>query len=1045
MCCFPPLLAAQDFSLLHQYRHSFFAVDHESIWMGDESGLFQIDKRDGTLCAFYNASNVPALGYIQSIGVDRRGQLYVCADELLRFAAGEWISVAPTCDGNGGIAFDEEERPLPFVAHRYDAPLNCTDADRVSRGYYQLHLAPDGHSYLTHEAYSCRGGSSGCGCVQQYWGLYRTDGGELRAYNPDEPQLLRTANFAVDRTGRIWTKYYPANALRYLREPTGNVQELAWQADALRQTQLLGFDVQDRLWLLGDTVLYHFVGDSLRRVGPTGFGPIDRRWQLDEAASLYFVASDGRIGHYADSLRWLNPNLPFTEPFQHLSAHPQNGDHWLSAGTELWRISDRDYEVFNRHNSPLPVASPRWGKANARGDLLLYYPLPSDTLLWYKTPTDWRGYDAANWPLSFRHIAAVETDPSGTFWLFNARPEGDTLARFDGTQWQSYPNLDPYWQAIGYHPQPSLLVWQLVGSEFQRIENGDTTRFPIPDSLLTGEEYFTAFTQSGYAWYFTSDPIRLRWFDGQAWRGSDEPFALDGGLVHARPAGDSVWLFTEPPWDLRDALPRAILLRQAERVADYPIASVHPLRFIGDARFSIPKVDREGHLWVAVSTHRYATDRHVTPRYWIQDFYRLDATGPLDIHALLGEPRARQVTQRYWDENDQLWLGGPDFLATLDTLAPLPVLYHKDGRCSESTRLVAANIQGGLGPFAFAWQDGATDPIRWSVPPGDYALTLTDARGNRAEASARTTGELALLVDATVQLPDELVWGRIAVTVSGGTPPYQVEWEDGSSELLREQLPPGTYELRVVDARACSERRTWDLWRPLGATLVSRRSPRCTGVADGQLAWRATGGLPPYRYDWSDGASGAERTDLAAGDYELTISSAAGDSLRQLVSLRNSLELELVGDWIPWGEQIRLWAVPSGGLPPYRWEWDNGATTDTIVRAAAERIGVRVVDAVGCTVETEIEVLLTATQEPAAGGPEVFPNPSTGQLRLRWPGVPGGWRWELWGMDQRLWRWGRVAAGQSEVGLDGSALPGGVYYLRCWDGKKVGTIKWGKY
>ncbi|MEL6639408.1 MAG: hypothetical protein AAFR05_21865, partial [Bacteroidota bacterium] len=102
LCCFPPLLAAQDFSLLHQYRHSFFAVDHESIWMGDESGLFQIDKRDGTLCAFYNASNVPALGYIQSIGVDRRGQLYVCADELLRFAAGEWISVAPTCDGNGG-------------------------------------------------------------------------------------------------------------------------------------------------------------------------------------------------------------------------------------------------------------------------------------------------------------------------------------------------------------------------------------------------------------------------------------------------------------------------------------------------------------------------------------------------------------------------------------------------------------------------------------------------------------------------------------------------------------------------------------------------------------------------------------------------------------------------------------------------------------------------------------------------------------------------------------------------------------------------------
>jgi gliding motility-associated-like protein len=119
--------------------------------------------------------------------------------------------------------------------------------------------------------------------------------------------------------------------------------------------------------------------------------------------------------------------------------------------------------------------------------------------------------------------------------------------------------------------------------------------------------------------------------------------------------------------------------------------------------------------------------------------------------------------------------------------------------------------------------------------------------------------------------------GAITVSVSGGTPPYQLQWDQGlGSAYQLQSLSAGLYTLSVTDDAGCLKVSTFEIAdpAPLQSVEVS-----CEMLQSGVLQLSAAGGTPPYQYAVDNGAfSDATLFEtLEAGTtYQLHISDAEG-------------------------------------------------------------------------------------------------------------------------------------------------------------------------
>lgn len=132
---------------------------------------------------------------------------------------------------------------------------------------------------------------------------------------------------------------------------------------------------------------------------------------------------------------------------------------------------------------------------------------------------------------------------------------------------------------------------------------------------------------------------------------------------------------------------------------------------------------------------------------------------------------------------------------------------------------ITAQGEGGVQGFSFQWSNNATANPNTGLPPGDYTVTVSDANGCTATASASVTEPPRLrigLVEALDLICNGLPTGVISLTASGGTPEYQFS-PDGvrffSSPELSELLA-GAYNVKVRDANGCLDSLTVSLNQP---------------------------------------------------------------------------------------------------------------------------------------------------------------------------------------------------------------------------------------
>ncbi len=198
--------------------------------------------------------------------------------------------------------------------------------------------------------------------------------------------------------------------------------------------------------------------------------------------------------------------------------------------------------------------------------------------------------------------------------------------------------------------------------------------------------------------------------------------------------------------------------------------------------------------------------------------------------------------------------------------------------------------------------------------------------------------------------------GGISISVSGGIPPYNVTWFDGSNAYNRTNLEAGSYIVTIQDQSCGSPTITRNVFISEPDTIaieIETENAICYGGV-GDLEYTITGGTPPYTEVWP---VGYDKNNPIAGEYELIIVDKNECTAIMPFEIQSPDEITWVDSIVhptcfdEFG-QVFMSEI-EGGVRPYV---INGGG-DTILEFKAGINLIQLIDRNGCIVNRYVEVL----------------------------------------------------------------------------------------
>jgi len=215
--------------------------------------------------------------------------------------------------------------------------------------------------------------------------------------------------------------------------------------------------------------------------------------------------------------------------------------------------------------------------------------------------------------------------------------------------------------------------------------------------------------------------------------------------------------------------------------------------------------------------------------------------------------------------------------------------------CGQLNGSASIVVIGGTGSYSYNWSNGGTLNNEFNLGSGSYTVTVTDANGCTISdaVSISTVGSLTVLASQTSVLCNGDNNGTIDLNVSGGTGNYSYSWSNGASMGSISGLAPATYTYTVSDGQFCQSSGIVTVTEP-NILAISYASINEMIGNDGSIDITVTGGVTPYTFDWNDGSTSEDLTNLAAGSYTITVTDAYGCARVETITVSSSVGINQI-------------------------------------------------------------------------------------------------------------------------------------------------------
>lgn len=267
---------------------------------------------------------------------------------------------------------------------------------------------------------------------------------------------------------------------------------------------------------------------------------------------------------------------------------------------------------------------------------------------------------------------------------------------------------------------------------------------------------------------------------------------------------------------------------------------------------------------------------------------------------------------------------------------PQGVLTSSNATCGQSNGFIDLTMDPPTN-YNYLWSNGMNTQDIGNLAPGSYSVTVTDAGGcTNVYTSSINDQPIAITINEVITPNTSCtqVNGAISLTISPAGA-YTYAWSNGMASEDISGLAPGNYTVTVSTGVNCSASETYVVTDNSNAAEVSANVvPSTCGLLNGSITLVLNGGTGPFTYLWSNGNTGNQITDVAAGPYSVTVTGADGcatvytdqvpDDIIQIeiASIVNSNTSCGNGNG-----SIELTVTPANS---YLFAWSNGMNTEDI-------------------------------------------------------------------------------------------------------------------
>jgi uncharacterized repeat protein (TIGR02543 family) len=348
---------------------------------------------------------------------------------------------------------------------------------------------------------------------------------------------------------------------------------------------------------------------------------------------------------------------------------------------------------------------------------------------------------------------------------------------------------------------------------------------------------------------------------------------------------------------------------------------------------------------------------------------------------------------------------------------------------------ISVFASGGTGVFNYLWNNGATNAELDDIPAGTYSLTITDSN-NCQSTETVLLPEPSPITLAVAANPVSCFGGNdgnISITASGGTGTLSYEWSNGADEADMDDLTVGNYTITITDSNDCENIETIYIPQaPAIVPLIQTAHVTCFDGSNGMVTVVAVGGgTGAMNYVWSNGATGSAINNLQDGIYTLTITDANNctDVNQVVVAQPTAIVANISTESVSCsgGTDGSITLSAAGGVGGFTYEWNNGATGNSLANLAAGSYVVTITDNNQCEQTAQINLQEATPMVTAVDISAISCNAgANGSITLAVTGGAGNYQYH----------WSTGASGNTVANL-----PAGSYEVTITDANNCGQVE----